>query len=355
MTKTKLAFLLACVLFMLAIVLVLYMVSHNKHYFSKNGFTRVFSSKTPVEFKSINLKYPDYYIAGYTDSHIYLGNYQTPLHILQVNYDLTDTTYLKQRSRDTTKFRWKSAMLQIDSPYVYLNEGGTPVLFYSRLDSLTLLRHMENSYTFLTSVSISSSSVILKTIQARENILIKQTKYPPYIKKGDGILEKQIDGIFCTDGMLNYDRITSKLVYIYFYRNKFICMDTSLNVLYTSNTIDTTTIAKIDVAHIESEQQTTLASPPHFVNRKSRVFNNRLFIQSSLMADNESKREIGQRTVIDTYSLINGKYLFSFFIPHHDNQKVRDFQATSNSIVALYDRHLYVYELDLDSLTDIYL
>jgi hypothetical protein len=50
----------------------------------------------------------------------------------------------------------------------------------------------------------------------------------PKVSLNHELLEKQVDGVFDTDGQLLRDDITGELVYIYFYRNEFMVMDSNL-------------------------------------------------------------------------------------------------------------------------------
>ncbi len=74
---------------------------------------------------------------------------------------------------------------------------------------------------------ISSNSAILRKIDIdkRENVLLKSRADQRYV------LRKQVDGLLCTDGYLQYSKQFHQLVYTYRYRNQFICLDTNLNVV----------------------------------------------------------------------------------------------------------------------------
>ena len=348
MFNKTLKFLSISLFISLFIVFLLYRFS-SKNTDHRNGFNRKFHAVEIVDYKEMNMKYVDYYIAGFTSNQIYLGNYHSPIYILKTNYNLSDTLSLYLTMKDTTRYFFKSARLTVDSPYIYVNEGITPFLSYGRLNDLTLTKHMDPKSFFLTSLPISPSSIILKGVlgDPQETCIIKQINSPPYITNAPWVLEKQIDGIFCTDGTLDYDRKTSQLVYVYRYRNEFICMDTSLTVTFKANTIDTTSVAKIKVATIESEGKITLSSPPLKVNKRICVSNGKLFVHSELLADNESKDDFKRNAAIDTYSLRDGSYLFSFYIPLPNGKMLKDFQIVDSSIIAIYDNLLRVYKMKI--------
>ncbi len=123
-------------------------------------------------------------------------------------------------------------------------------------------------------------------------------------------------------------------------------MDTSLHLTYRGNTIDTTTQAKIKVALVESENYHTLASPPLFVNKRGRVYDNRLFVNSNLQAKNEHISSFNEGAVVDVYDLTDGKYHFSFYVYHYRNTKrMMDFRISGHRMVVLYDKLIRVFDL----------
>ena len=161
------------------------------------------------------------------------------------------------------------------------------------------------------------------------------------------ILTKQIDGLFCTDGILNYDPGTRQLVYTYYYRNEFILLDKNLNVIKTGHTMDTTSRAHIKVAKINSDKSVTLASPPEFVNLRSSLSGNWLFIQSPVKAINEQKDEFANNSAIDIYNVSDDKYHFSLYIPDLNHKKISAFQVHDKNLYVIQDKFLTIFRLNL--------
>jgi len=164
------------------------------------------------------------------------------------------------------------------------------------------------------------------------------------------ILTKQIDGLFCTDGILNYDPGTRQLVYTYYYRNEFILLDKNLNVIKTAHTIDTTSRAHIKVAKINSDKSVTLASPPEFVNLRSSLSGNWLFIQSPVKAINEQEDEFANNSAIDIYNVSDNKYHFSIYIPDLNQKKISAFQVHGKNLYVIQDKFLTIFRLNLPDL-----
>jgi hypothetical protein len=159
-------------------------------------------------------------------------------------------------------------------------------------------------------------------------------------------LQKQVDGVFCTDGMMAYDKDLARLIYLYRYRNQYIVMDSNLSMTYRANTIDTTSVAKVKVATIASTHAHTMAAPPLMVNRQMAVHQQWLFVNSSLLARNEHTRALDQASVIDVYDLLSRKYQFSFYLYDYDRrEKIRQFAIYGNRLIALFETHISSFDL----------
>ena len=83
--------------------------------------------------------------------------------------------------------------------------------------------------------------------------------------------------------MMQFDQQSQKFIYTYYYRNQFIIADTNLKLIRRGSTIDTTTKAKLKVAHIKETGQRKIASLPPTVNKLTAVSNNLLFVNSKLI------------------------------------------------------------------------
>lgn len=341
-------FAMLCVVGCLALVLILYAFADkpNDH---KNGFTRRVPAVTAVFQHSLTLKYPAYYIAGYTNQHIYLGNYSASLHLLAVNQNLQDTQQLTLKISPEERYAWKLTRVMVDSPAVYMAEGNTPALYRGKLNDLLLDRFLSQSCFFNMLQNISATSFISRSIHIdslgnSQNILAKVKTDSPYVKLGKDILTKQVDGIFCTDGTLDYDKQTGKLVYLYHYRNEFVTLDTNLQVIYTAHTLDTNVRAKIQVANM-STGISKFSAPPTYVNSRARIADNRIYILSSLLADNEDRKTRQHNEIIDVFSLDDGKYIHTLYIPLKGEGRITDFIIKGDQLFALHDQTLNTYSI----------
>jgi hypothetical protein len=313
--------------------------------YSGNGFIRLIPPHVAIPDRIRDLRVNSYYLAGGSSSIFYLGNHTSPHLITTIDQGLADSSVHRLSMLSAGGRFARSLMIQIDSPHIYLFEGVTPTLVQGKLND-SLLRRTQGKFYFNLATPLSPVSAIFRVVdQHRQNILVKQLN--DSITHADNILEKQVDGIFCTEGSLHAQPKANRLVYVYSYRNQFIVMDTNMQVRYKGRTIDTVSHVKFSVNFIPSEKSLTLSSPPTFVNKESCVSGNYVFIHSGLRADNDESSIYDIGSPIDVYSLVDGHYLLSFFLPDYQHHKIRDFRVFGNTLIALYDHYAYTYKLNI--------
>lgn len=311
------------------------------------SFLRNFPPHPAREANVLDLKYNSYYIAGGTPHHLYLANYAAPLHMLIVNSTLTDTQRVTLNVKNIDKEKFWAIRIQVDSPYFYLTDGAVPAVYRGSVHDWKAVRYEHNREFFQDIVPVTPSSFFVRSLAkgTRENVLGKIQTDRPGVQLQPGILTKQVDGIFCTDGLMHYNNTRHELLYLYRYRNEFIVLDTTLAVLRRYHTIDTTTRVNIAVSEITSSARTTLASPPRIVNKHSAVWGDFLFVNSMIAARNEHPNAT-RASVIDVYNLAAGEYRLSFYIHDYmDREKLRMFGVFGDSLYALFDTHIQVWKL----------
>ena len=344
----KKTYLLLCVLFVASVSLVvaLYQISFRINH-ADNGFIRLFPPHPVLPENVLDLPSNAYYVAGTTPTRLYLGNMIRPLELLTTPISLRDTQRVAITVENLKAIQFQRIQLKIDSPHFYILDGIRPAILKGIVNTWRAQRYMPDSAYFTEAIPLSPTSVAIRIFSRLTHtyVLGKETIQPPYLQLEPGILTKQVDGLFCMDGMLHYNRETNQLVYLYYYRNQFICMDSSLNVLYRGKTIDTISHAQIKVAALRSESSITLAAPPLTVNNRSCVSGNHLFVHSNLLASNERRETFEQASVIDVYDLRDGAYRFSFYLFNPEKQKLHDITVTGDRLIAMFGKHLYTYKL----------
>lgn len=314
---------------------------------AKNGFVRVFA-KNPLQFEfDQNLGFNSYYISGLTSSTVYLGNITAPAHVLRLNYINRDTSHLKLPLTVNQELNVRTRLL-VDSGHYYIAEKTTNSLTSGKLPGGSPLLTSYLPPKSDNMIVLSPESFVVRRYESslRQNILERYN-----IAATDSLvvqyrLEKQLDGIFCTDGILLKDPISGQLVYVYFYRNRFTCLDKDLRPVFQGKTIDTVDIVKFKLVTLASDNLKTFASIPLRVNIGCSVYNGLLYVHSSLKADNQSNTWPHSRSAVDVYSIGNGRYFYSFYLPLRFRGKPLDrFYVYGNRVFALYSSYLAVYKL----------
>lgn len=339
----------ACFILSVGIIFILHALS-TEMIFNNNSFIRIFPSHAmDQQDHAIDLKFNSYYIAGADRDHVYLSNYIAPLTMLIANSALTDTQRVRLKIKNLDKLRFTAITVKIDSPYFYITDGVLPGIFRGRVGIWEADRFMSDSVYFSAAIPITPNSFALRANArtSKEDFLLKHSKIPTLSKRAPELLQKQIDGVFCTDGMIIKSSELNELVYLYYYRNQFIVADTSFNLKYRAHTIDTVTKAKIKVSHTTSGEYNTsgLASPSAVVNRQVCTFRKWLFVNSNLMSRNDTKESFQSGAVVDVYDLENsGAYKFSFRLYDHNGKRMHSFLASPNNLFVINGSLLLSYK-----------
>ncbi|MEI9917333.1 MAG: hypothetical protein WDO14_00855 [Bacteroidota bacterium] len=297
-----------------------------------NDFVRVF----PPHFTNIvsvqKTKHGRFSIAGFANNKVYLHD--------RINQFLTivgsnDTIHASVRIP-------KGFEIVIDSPYYSLFNGYIPEIRRGKIANWSIDTVLNSLPGFTLMQPISKSTSILRSIdlQQRKSIFLR-SDLP---KSPKDLLKKQVDGILCTDGFLGYSKEHNGLVYVYRYRNQFLCMDTTLSVLLTGKTIDTTSVAKIAVSEFDGEIK--MSKPPLVVNKEISVDGKYLFVHSNLITKNESIDKAESNSVIDIYSILDGHYVCSFYVENSNGAKMKSFKVNRRILVAVFPGEIIRYDLN---------
>src|SRR5690606_297511 len=100
--------------------------------------------------------------------------------------------------------------------------------------------------------------------------------------------------------------------YTYYYRNQYLVYQPQTNQFTQGKTIDTTTVAKIQVTEL-ADGTRKMGAPPQKVNAKTNAYNGLLYIKSELLGKNEPKSMWKQASIIDVYDYNNSEYKYSFY------------------------------------------
>lgn len=311
----------------------------------ENPFIRRFPQATAAKVASIDLRNSSYYVAGTFKNKIYLANRLSPLQILEIDSDLKNKTkYTIQLNREN--FNFKAVEVRVSTPYFYVTDGTVPVIYRGLISDWKASVISEKQFYFSDIVFINDMQLAFRTQKppTGENILGVSYGYNnPKIRYSPLVLQKQTDGIFDTDGTLQYSTTLRKLIYTYYYRNQYIITDENLTVEHRANTIDTTSKAKLKVVKMKQSGDIKLAAPPYMVNRHTTVQGNLLFVNSMLRGKYEDIDVWRYAAVIDVYDLSQHIYLLSFYVYDEETGRMKNFFATDSALYIISGHYLLKY------------
>jgi len=314
-----------------------------------NDFKRLLPPHPVTKTESFDLLYNSFYFSGYDNNKVYLGNVTAPLYLIELDLKTMDTLHWKVHveNMDTLRLR-NNTRVGIYPPYFYIMDGSTPQLYKGNVGEWIARQSTNDSIFFSKAVPMSPKSLAIRTVSSKtgEYILGKLYGVKPRLYLNSKLLEKQVDGIFCTDGMLHYNRDLNKLLYLYHYRNQFMVMDTTMTHYEYGHTIDTNSRAKIQATGINKGKSVTMSAPPLMVNRLSTTFGNLLFVNSALMAGNETRASFEKAAVVDVYHLQKKTYEFSFYIDHINGSRLTDLIVVNAFLITLHGKQMSVHTLE---------
>lgn len=317
---------------------------------TSNGFRRNLKQNTVTLTSALNLGYNSFYLAGVDKESIYLCNSTSSNLILKVNPETADTFHIWLRIPGHFQLNTNATRVYIHPPLVCFMDGVTPQIFATEINATdSRLIPIDSTY-FSIGLPVSRNSFVLRVFDNAKSqfVLTKIGRQQPYDPNKDGILEKQEEGRFSVDGMLKHDPKSNRLIYMYYYRNEFIVMDTSLNIQYKGHTIDTTSKAHIKVAKLNRTlgSQYILASPPFEVNNDACLDGKYIYIHSNLRADNDDKNIFKNSATIDVYHSEFGQYRSSFYLQKYKNQNLFDMMTSGNRLFVIFGQYLCIYKIN---------
>jgi hypothetical protein len=308
---------------------------------NKNGFTRNLW-RTTIELLNKNISGGPYAeLCGITTTNIFLSVANPHYLIMKGKNSSKETVFYIPVPKNDNLI---NHALVVDSPLVYFFANNVPALYYghlygNKIDSI----HFQTN-TFSRSAFISSSSTVICTYDSSlENQTLEK------INMSDGKIQKRSFFLksFSNDGILKFDKTSKRIFFLQYYGNQFWCLDTNLNLLYTSRTIDTTDTNPVSISKIVNKTETRFvpAKARKIINSNCYAENGFLFVLSRLKADNEINSDFENNSVIDVYAASTGRYYGSFYIPDVKGEKMNSFLIQGHLIFALYKKQVVIYNL----------
>jgi uncharacterized membrane protein YphA (DoxX/SURF4 family) len=345
--KNRLWIVISALLVGSVFLVILLFVTSEEIIHHRNPFVRRFIPHHINRMYQEDLGFNSYYFAGTGKGTIYLGNYTDPSRVLVLDSTLKNRKqYTIQLS--TVDIPFRSIQVKVVPPYFYVLDGTVPCVFKGTIGNWKASLISNRSIHFSAAAIMNNDAIAIRTRDTpkKENTLgVIEFRNSFKVHLAPDLLQKQIDGVFDTDGSLHYSLATQKLVYVYYYRNQFIVADSQLKLSYRGHTIDTNSVAKLKIAYLPEQGIKQFSAPPFTVNASSSVFKNLLFVHSNLEGKFESQKMLNQASVVDVYDIVENSYQFSFYVYHHNRQKMRSFVVTNSHLYALIEDQIVAYSL----------
>ena len=344
--KKTLLMLTTLAIFGIGTVTLLFAFSEKKMH-RNNAFQRRYIPHAIEKIHSFNLKYSSYYFAGEKNGKIYLGNTTAPLLMTVIDSSFRDTTTTMIRL-DQMDLPYRAVKVWAVPPKFYVVDGTVPIILRGDITDWKATTKMQGDYYFNHAYPISTNKLAVQSSSGvnRENIL-------GTIEIGDSVsgvfsnelLEKQLDGMFDTDGRLIYNSTLDKLVFTYYYRNEYLGIDQDLKLGFKGRTIDTISLAQLHIAKNVSKGQRKLGGNTLVVNKQTSTDDKFLLIDSPRIGKLEPESMLEDANILDVYDLRDQTYQFSFYLYKHEKSKAREFIIRNQRLYALQGNYLVAYKM----------
>ncbi len=344
--RTKMIHLVINSIISISTIVVLYFLSEDVMH-RRNNFTRRFPHHPAAFHADIDLGNSSYYLAGATAGKVYLGDFNDPLWVMEVDV-ITKSKQVHRITVDDPGRQYKTVKLQVIPPFFYLSDGRESFSYKGAIKDWKATLWMDKSFYFSTLLPIDSCTAVIKAFNANnENVLgMVRLQKTLQVSLKEGILKKQKDGVFDTEGKLLYNDANKKIIYLYTYRNTYIVTDTNLGNVATGNTIDTTTTLPIETKYVKRLKARKLASPAIIVNKDAVTYKDYLFVNAGLMGQHEPRDMWEEASIIDTYDFMQKRYMFSFYLYNKKGKKISNFLISAGKVYTLSGSILTIYNLD---------
>lgn len=313
----------------------------------ENNFTRRFIPHAIVEQKAYHLNNDYFYLAGFSDNQLFLGNILKPLDLFYIDENLSDLKQINV-NLDQSNHTFRRLKYGIYENYFYLYDGSVPIIYRGRLgeNEATTISYNDIYFDQLSIISSMQFMLRIRDKNTKEHniALLNKDSSKTKIKTNSSILQKQVDGVFDTDGTLAVNEKGIGIAYMYTYRNQFITFNNQLSVKKRLNTIDTITRANISTETLQNGIH-KMTKPPIKVNKNIAFHHQIIFNESNIRGRHESRKNWNNASVIDLYRTNKQEYLGSFYIYKRNGNKLSQMLVTDKNIYLLYKNEIVVYRI----------
>lgn len=328
------------------IVTVMFGFSEKKMH-RNNAFQRRYIPHPIEKTHSFDLRYSSYYFAGAGNGKVYLGNTTAPLLMTVFDSSLTDTI-ATMIQLDQMDLPYRAVKIEVLPPNFYVADGTVPIILLGDITDWKAKTKMQGDYYFNHAYPINKDRLAVQSISG-----LNQENTIGIIDMGDSLsgvfsdklLEKQIDGVFDTDGRLLYNSHLDKLIFTYYYRNAYLGINQNLELAFRGRTIDTITRAQIHIAKNFATGERKLGGNTLLINRQTSTAGQLLLVDSPRLGKLEPENMMEEANILDVYDLTDQSYRFSFYLYKHEKSKAREFIIGNGRLYALQGNYIVAYKL----------
>lgn len=306
---------------------------------SKNGFERKFIENYVSLHNNFDLPKNSISLIGLIKEELFIStNTLNTFYKVKEGSKVYETIYLP--FKPTISSNGYSIFVNKDS-LLFFKKSGSPHFGY-HLHSKQPIEFMRPFPNFIYAL-INKDSVIVTqeySLQNDEKHFFVYNRYNGEVisynryDKKLYVLNKAIS----TDGQLLYDHQLNLFVYMHYYQNNFLTINTSSGQVDRYQTIDTVTNSLLGL-----KDQSLLVT-----NQNGAVHNGELFLSSNLKADNESYKDYNKHIPIDIYDIKNGRYKGSISLPLYQKSLIKSMISlnTSQLAVLYHNNRLSIFNIN---------
>lgn len=314
----------------------------------KNGFNRTFIDLELTQENAVK-RYPGLLeISGTTTNKIYFST-KDPEKILATNLQLGNPSYINLNLNNTKSVSTAFNIIVDSLNFAVFAKNLPAIIITNPEETGTIYKMPASIFTKVT--KITPESYIFRgfdtTVKTPDQIFLKANIRSGELTREIDISERNSDAGISTDGVLHYDKKTNLISYVFYYRNKFLLLDTNLKLIRVSKTIDTTYTNQTQAGELRSKKIITNLRPKRLVNYASTVYSGYLFNISKIKSDNEEMESFRTNAVIDIYNLSDGQYMGSFYLPNYKEEGAKKIRIIDGRLYVLYKNSIVSYTFNL--------
>lgn len=327
-----------------AVTMFLLVRSSRKPMETKHGFNRIFSNSKVKLLRSVIVPHT-LFVAGNSDSIVYFHSDRPEF----ITYADTGLNHLNTipLPLDTIREQLASGFsMYVHYPdvFVYGYNIASIIRYNIPEKKRTVIAAPSN---FTNAVQINDSAFILKYFTGHhvDQSFCLLNIYTGVCKTDSLLTEHDLS----SSGALLYDQQHARCLYVRQFSNNITVFDTALQALPSARTIDTFTQNHGQyISHAKTGSDDILYKPKGdrmLINYLSQVYEDRLYVNSLITADNETTKADQRETVIDVYDTASGKYIESFYVPLGNSKKLSSFRITGQRLIATYTDRISIYAM----------